>query len=57
MGFFDKLKTVADGAVVAMDQASEKIARKLTDDQLLSRLSEKPNNKYFRAEAERRGLI
>jgi len=57
MGFFDKLKTVADGAVVAIDQASEKIARKLTDDQLLSRLSKKPNNKYFRAEAERRGLI
>ena len=57
MGFFDKLKTVADGAIVMMDKSVEQTVRKLKDEELLSKLSEKPNNKYFLAEAKKRRLI
>ncbi len=57
MGFFDKLKTVADSTVVAMDKAGERTAKRLSDTELLNKVVEYPNNRYYNAEAQRRGLI
>ena len=57
MGFFDKLKTVVDSAVVAMDKAGEKTAKRLSDTQLLDKIVAYPNNKFYNSEAQRRGLL
>ena len=57
MGFFDTLKTVADSTVVAMDKTGKRMAEKLSDMELLNKLAEYPNNKYYNAEAQKRGLL
>ena len=56
MGFFDKLKTAADSTLVAMDKTAERMASRLSDTELLNKLVEHPNNKYYNAEAQRRNL-
>jgi hypothetical protein len=55
MGFFDTLTTVAKGTLKSVDRAATSMARKLSDTALLDKMIEHPNNKYFQAEAERRG--
>jgi len=57
MGFFDKLKTVTDSTLVAMDKTAESMAKRLSDTQLLDKIGEYPKNKYYYAEAQRRGLL
>ena len=57
MGFFDKLKTVTDSTLVAMDKTAESMAKRLSDTQLLDKIGEYPKNKYYYSEAQRRGLL
>jgi len=57
MSFFNKLKTVADGITVAMDEQMQKKVKRLSNQELLNKLSMYEKNKYYLAEAEKRRLV
>jgi len=63
MGFWDNAKKVANvagglasNALDAVDKALEEQAKRASDQQLMDLLAKHPNNKYCKAEAEKRGI-